>query len=365
MFVYPKNYQDSKIQLQEKIKELKTNGFTVFTSKEMVVENLSIDKITIKSKKATKNRIILNAGLHGIEGYVGHSCMITFLDEFLPTLKEDTEVILYHVLNPFGMYHFRRTNENNVDLNRNFSKNNFTSENPGYDKIKDFFIPKKLSNKLTANSKYYAALVNMIRKHGIPALNEGVLLGQRVQDNGLYYSGTEYQRSTNYIFKEAPKNVKDVKTCVWIDLHTGYGPRFQMSIVNSRYEKLSTEDMIDKINYPLILGLNKDDFYEIDGDMIEKIYDIHAGIKSKTDLYATCFEFGTLGDKTKNTIESLKAMVFDNNCFFEEQSDKMKAYSKKLIKEQFLPSAENWRIKAYVDFKQAISGILTYKKLVK
>ena len=152
---------------------------------------------------------------------------------------------------------------------------------------------------------------------------------------------------------------------MWIDLHTGYGPRYQMSIVNSKYEKESTKDMITNINYPLILGLNADDFYEIDGDMIEMIYRINEESSSPTNLYATCFEFGTLGDSTLNTIESLKAIMFENSNFFKEQSKRFNTYSQKLIKEQFLPSSIEWKKKSHADFKRAIEGILTYKKLIK
>ncbi len=365
MFHYAKDYQTSKDQLYAKVKELKKQGYTVFTSKHPIIDDLSIDKITIKAKSETKNRLIFNIGLHGIEGYVGHSCIMTFIDEFLPTIKDDTEIILYHPLNPFGMANYRRTNENNVDLNRNFTTNNFTSENPGYDKVQDFFKPKKYSGIKRANLSYYASLTKLITKYGTKALKEATLLGQKVLPEGIYYSSDEHQNSTKYILDESKKNLTDIDQVVWIDLHTGYGPRFQMSIVNSRFEKDSTKEIIENIGYPLVLGLNAEDFYEIDGDMIEMIYTINNKMKKPTNLYATCFEFGTLGEPTLKTIESLKAMIFENSSYFIEQNPKFKKYTDELIKEQFLPSAIEWRNKSYHDFKQALTGILKYKKLVK
>jgi len=159
------------------------------------------------------------------------------------------------------------------------------------------------------------------------------------------------------------KVFKDVNNVVWIDLHTGYGPRYQMSIVNSKHEKTSTKDMIKEINYPLILGLNAEEFYEVEGDMLEITYDSHKINREKCKLYATCFEFGTLGESITNSISSLKALVFENNTYFEEQTPKFKEFSLKLIKEQFLPSSKKWRKKAELDFIQAMKGIIQYKEI--
>ncbi len=46
-----------------------------------------------------------------------------------------------------------------------------------------------------------------------------------------------------------------------------------------------------------------------------------------------------------------------------EQTPKYDKYAHKLIKEQFLPSAEKWRIKAEKDFLQAMNGLIPYKEL--
>jgi len=365
MFEYVTSYEESKKQLFSKITELEHKGYVVLKESFNIIDNLSIDKITIKSKTQTKNRLILNIGLHGIEGYVGHACLMTFIDEYLDSLKDDTEVILYHPLNPFGMKNYRRNNENNVDLNRNFTTNNFSSQNPGYEKAFKFFEPKKYKNKFTANLSFYSSLIGLIIKLGTSVVKEATLLGQKLSKEGIYYSANTHQKSTLYIIDQVKQNLEEIKQVVWIDLHTGYGPRYQMSIVNSQYEKESTKELISNINYPLVLGLNADDFYEIDGDMIEMIYRINEESLSPTNLYATCFEFGTLGESTLNTIESLKAIMFENSNNFKMQKDDFSTYSRTLIKEQFLPSASEWKKKAQADFKRAIEGIIKYKELTK
>ena len=363
MFEYSKNYEEMKNDLFKEISKLKHKGYHIFSKKHEVVDDLFIDKITIKAKSDLKNRLVLCTGLHGIEGYVGHSALKTFFNEILVQLDDCTEVIIYHGLNPYGMKNFRRTNENNVDLNRNFSKNKFQSENKEFENVKHFFEPKSYRNSKTANLHYYSSLTKMIAKHGIESLKRATLLGQKVQSKGLYFSGTEYQTSTKYILSELDSIYKDAINVVLVDIHTGYGPRYQMSIVNSKFEKDTSVDMIEKIDYPLILGIGTSDFYDIDGDMIERTYELHRDKKAKCKLFATCFEFGTLGESTLKTIESLKAMLFENSSFFKGQKPKFNDYSIKLIKEQFLPSASEWREKAENDFKKALTEIINYKKI--
>jgi hypothetical protein len=74
--------------------------------------------------------LIHSSGVHGIEGYLGSAIQLRFLHEVLiqnehqSSSKATSEyklrkVLIIHSINPFGMRHHRRTNENNVDLNRN------------------------------------------------------------------------------------------------------------------------------------------------------------------------------------------------------------------------------------------------------
>jgi hypothetical protein len=364
MFSYPKDYEDSKAQLQLKIDHLKKKGFEITISSHEISQNLSIDRIVINTKIKPKNRLVIDSGLHGIEGYLGHACMIVFLDEFLQKISPDTEIVLYHPLNPFGMKYYRRNNENNVDLNRNFSSNQFSSENPGFEKAIAFFKPRKYSGIMRANLSFYFNVIKMISKFGTSTLKEATLLGQKIAKEAIYYSDTKYQSSTIFVLNEIEKNFEDIEQVIWLDLHTGYGPRYQMSIVNSKQEKENNLEFSKHIDYPRVLGLNADDFYDIDGDMIEMIYSMNAKKEKPISLYATCLEFGTLGESIFKSIQSLKAMLFENSSYFTPQNSRFKAYTRQLIKKQFMPSELKWRTKAYSDFKLSLTGILKYKKVI-
>ncbi|KAL7540301.1 hypothetical protein ACHAXR_010016 [Thalassiosira sp. AJA248-18] len=115
---------------------LKVND--VFSSQTSVPETDTIDAILLTTRISGSNRntgegvnIIHSSGTHGVEGYIGSAVQIRFLHELFLANEEQLgsktassgdrvrRVLLIHAINPFGMRHHRRANENNVDLNRN------------------------------------------------------------------------------------------------------------------------------------------------------------------------------------------------------------------------------------------------------
>jgi hypothetical protein len=62
------------------------------------------------------------SGVHGVEGHAGSAVQCKWLDGVARgdvRVPDGVSAVLVHVLNPYGMKHGRRYNENNVDLNRN------------------------------------------------------------------------------------------------------------------------------------------------------------------------------------------------------------------------------------------------------
>jgi len=364
MFSILSNYKTANNVLLAKINKLKKAGFTISLQKHPLYEEYTLDKITIKSKRKTKHRLVLSSGLHGVEGFVGHAAIHSFFDTFLDTLNDYTEVIIFPTINPYGMDTHQRTNIHNVDLNRNFSKNDFSSENSKYLKVKEFVEPKEYKNAVTMNSSFYFELGKLMKQNGINYLNEAFLLGQNFQENGIYYTGTKYEPETQFIMNEFHTFMKTKVPLTWIDIHSGYGPKDQMSLINSQYEIDVTNDMIEHCDYPLILGINDNDIYDTDGDIIEKLYEIKDSKYSKLEFYAATLEFGTTGTGSIKSIESLKALIARNNVRFIEKNQNIESYAIKLMKKQFAPKNDKWRQKANQDFIQAMTAILTYKKLV-
>jgi uncharacterized protein with NRDE domain len=142
-------------------------------------------------------------------------------------------------------------------------------------------------------------------------------------------------------------------------MHTGYGPRYQMSVVNSALEKGTSQDFVKKFKYPLIVAANPDEFYAIRGDMIDFVYSLWQHEFSEKRLYATSFEFGTLGNDYFGKVHCPVAMVQENRLhWYGAANERIRAQVKHDFEELFNPSALDWKEKAVADADQAFSGIL-------
>ena len=63
--------------------------------------------------------VVHTSGVHGAEGYTGSPIQIAWLKE-CPLKKEERPTMIFvHAVNPYGMAHYRRFDQDNVDLNRN------------------------------------------------------------------------------------------------------------------------------------------------------------------------------------------------------------------------------------------------------
>lgn len=106
-----------------------------------------------------------------------------------------------------------------------------------------------------------------------------------------YYGGHKQATPTQIMVKMYRKMIEHPYTTrLFIDIHTGYGPKNQMNIVNDYLEMRSSEDLAGAFNYPFVQNANGDDFYQTHGDMTHYL----ARQLGEND-YATCFEFGMMG----------------------------------------------------------------------
>ena len=103
----------------------------------MIVEgnNLYIDVVWIGRSDCDK-LYMSTSGIHGVEGFAGSAIQFSILDN-LNNLPDKTALAFIHILNPWGMSWLRRENELNVDLNRNFLKQDeeYSGSHPHYSKL--------------------------------------------------------------------------------------------------------------------------------------------------------------------------------------------------------------------------------------
>jgi len=324
-------------------------------------EDLTIDMIKALPPGGGKRLLILSCGLHGIEGYIGSAMLQLFTGEYLERLNSsETGLIMVHSINPWGMQHRRRVNDNNVDLNRNFIYKLTGSRaevNPAYASIDSFVNPAK-PLQAAATPLFYLQLGYMIAKLGPSRFRENFLLGQYRFPLGLYYGGKDFEYSAT-VMKDLFDTAADYNDLLLIDMHSGYGPRYQMTIVNSRYEQRASVDLQEIFNYPLIAKTDPQEFYQMQGDMVDYYYQLINDRYPGKRFFATSFEFGTYGDSLSAVLRSYRTMVNENRLYHHgAKNERIAGRVKHDFDNLFIPREKEWRKKALQDARQAFSGIL-------
>lgn len=340
-------------------------------SPEVGETGLKLDYLSADANERKKNLIIFTSAVHGVEGYVGSSMLDVIVKDFLPEFNPaDTGLIMVHAANPWGMKNFRRYNENNIDLNRNFITdwNTFDrSVNKDYTEVRTFFEKSKpLGNSTLHELGFLGSLGREVIQSGTKKIEDALLTGQFTNPSGVYYGGTEDADSTK-LLKQVYQDAidSDYQNIVHIDLHTGYGPRDQMSIFSAVNETMKQKEAVKAFDYPLVLTPESEDFYVTSGDNTAYFSELYQKQAPDKLFYSTTFEFGTLGNGLLASISSLKQTIDENRLFHQGSSNET---TKEIIKnrylEMFYPSEEEWRLKAIKDFKRGLTGVLSNRGVI-
>jgi len=333
-------------------------------------DNLTIDWIQADSRGPKKQVILLNSALHGVEGFVGSAMQTLFVEEFLSRLDpQTTGLVLVHAVNPWGMKNKRRVNPNNVDLNRNFMSDGKifkTDFNQDYRDLNSILNPSRsIAGLFRERSSLLWNVIRSLVKSGMTSLRNAVLFGQSTYPDGLYFCGGEYQYETTVMMELIKRLFEDYSSIFQIDLHTGYGPRYQMSLVNSTSEPRTSQELEETFKYPRALRADPDQFYKMQGDMIDWAYQLRGEKYPEKAYYGTAFEFGTYGSGTRAEIASLSTMIFENQIHQHgSKSQKARESVRTSFLELFNPEEARWKYKALADGRLAFEGILSAYQLI-
>jgi hypothetical protein len=361
---FPSSYEDSRERFRLSLSLLQTKWPDAYLESHPLKDypDLSIDWIWAEPRKK-ENLVIISTAEHGIEGYVGAAMLKVFIEEFIPGLNpENTGLLLVHALNPWGMKYHRKVNENSVDLNRNFvGGSNFDPAiNPEFHQVKDLINPQnRMGSFGFENLRFWGRLVKTLFTAGIAITSRASLLGQHHTPNGFYYGGTNYQEGTSLAMRLYRRALEEYQNVIQLDMHTGYGPRYQMSVTVSPLDPAESDELSTKFNYPLVLKMNEEEFFEISGDMAEYFYRLRDAEFPDKQLFASGFEFGAFGASLLARIHSLRAMVFENQLHWHGAKDeKAVEQVRDEFEELYDPKEIKWREKALADGRQAFEGIL-------
>jgi hypothetical protein len=181
----------------------------------------------------------------------------------------------------------------------------------------------------------------------------------------MQFGGFELQEETKFMMNLYEKTVADYSEILSLDMHTGYGPRYQMTLLNPPSEKMTAAETSTKFKVPLVAAVTADEFYSINGDMTEWLSQLLKEKYPNKKFYGGAFEFGTYGDSLWQAIRSLRTTVLEHALRWFGGSNSAKIWIKNEYDELFLPSEANWWLKAQADARQAFDGIFGTKGFIK
>ncbi|MBR4971471.1 MAG: DUF2817 domain-containing protein [Oscillospiraceae bacterium] len=364
------SYEQVRARQQKMMDDVRLTGVPVMVQNFAIdeEEGLYIDRYYLPASKQERNLVVLTTGVHGIEGYIGSVMLEVFFKEIYPTLdRETTGVLVVANVNPYGMKYMRRYNENNVDLNRNFIldwEDFDLNVNQEYPKVDTFLGPTgAIGNALWHEVGFYLNLGKTAIAEGASTVSDALLSGQYAYPQGVYYGGTGDETSTTYLkgvfagCLESP-----YENVVHIDIHSGYGPRYDMVIFNSVFETMTEAESREAFGYDFVIAHDSEAFYATTGDTTDFFYRLAESKGTDKELFSTCFEFGTIGDGFFDSILSLKYTVDENRNHWYPTAN---ATSAEIVRQHYLelfyPTESKWREKTVADFIAAAQGVLEAK----
>lgn len=322
----------------------------------------TIKSFFIPAKKKQKNLLILISGTHGIEAHAGSAVQRWFLEN--NPVQNNTAYLFVHGFNLYGFKNYRRVNENNIDLNRNFVMNrNITeADDADYKKLNTFLNPEdKPSLHILSKSFFIANSVIKIIFNSLESLRRSILKGQYSFPKGLYYGGTQHEPQSILINDLVLTYAKPYKKIFLIDLHTGYGEKGKLHLLAGKQDDLNSQKLLKVFAKEDINFSDQQNYYAVQGEMLQYFIN-QLRINVDAEISGVTFEYGTMNSqKTLGSIESLRRMVLENQNFHYPSDDKATSEQiKKLFKEMFYPSDETWRTAILKQTNSKINNVLNY-----
>lgn len=143
-------------------------------------------------------------------------------------------IVMVHIVNPFGMHHNRRVNEDNIDINRNYLQEELfdmaTTRDPnfaGYLDLDFMMNPKGFPSRLTLVNDFFGHLRSAyaLLRYGLEPIKKTLLAGNYFRQSGIAFGGLQQSASVqNLISLLEIVDVSQAEQVTLIDLHTGLGP---------------------------------------------------------------------------------------------------------------------------------------------
>lgn len=194
-------------------------------------ELLTVDVAAVGPPDADGLLVVLS-GVHGVEGFVGSALQCDLLDRTAGTpLPDGVGLLLVHAVNPWGMAWWRRENESNVDLNRNWRRSDTEPDhNDAYDEVHDLACPA--TPDLPDVDELLVHASTLVAERGAAWVRDAITTGQYRHPDGLHYGGERTEASNRVLEGVVAEHVIGRDRVLVLDLHTGHGPRGELTLLS-------------------------------------------------------------------------------------------------------------------------------------
>jgi predicted deacylase len=184
--------------------------------------------VTSVGTHCPRRALLVLAGVHGDEGFSSSTLMCDALDRWVTTgvdgsLADDAAIVMVHGINPWGMAYWRRQNESNVDLNRNWGRDERVEvpDNAGYVALHPVLVPH--GDAPPTPESLLDVTRAMVEEHGYQWVKAAVSSGQYSHPDGLYFGGDRTEESNRLLAAIVASRCEGAEEVLVVDLHTGHG----------------------------------------------------------------------------------------------------------------------------------------------
>jgi hypothetical protein len=300
--------------------------------------------------------LVIQSGNHGSEASAGAAVQALVMHRYLSRLLGNgIDVYFIHALNPYGFKYDRRTDEWNVNLNRNFSIDGlvYGLPNEDYRRLRPEFEPSG-----PVRSDAFGSLGVELQFLGVAvgdgfssrALNLGLNSGQYQYPQGLNYGGTGPAQQTGFLRQElTPILSRPYRKILFLDLHTGLGDDGVLSIIKGIHpsELLwpDFEAMLGGYDRQGVVIRSGQDpgYFPTAGDVIDFV----PALAPKPDrVLAVTMEYGTLGTDPLSELRSASRLILENQAHFHGCTGPgVCDTAEENFRQLFNPSSVSWRLK--------------------
>jgi hypothetical protein len=304
---------------------------------------------------AGTDKIVINSGVHGLEGYFGSAAQLMILYEIIPNLSpvvlKKYTIVLIHAINGWGMENRMREvmdpNGGLVDLNRNFgvdfSNPEMLPRNELYKHAHGLLVSDPhVKNPGKDNPTKANKLYNFRKQHLKDGVWASISRGQYYEPYGLFYGGSAAMPENKMTMRIYDEIMAGATSLISIGLHTGLGRFYKnKGYVTTSLQVSHEECHPNTVKFREIFA----DVTEIEssapllGDLVDCLEGRYAHMN--IPIYTADYEIGTGEWPVRSVV--LKRMDMGDARYDLMRKGKISSKTSRNLTESWYPSHPVWR----------------------